>query len=462
MKRKNGSDCWIRDWSAPRLFLWIVGALTLGFLCHVHAAAAEEYSLGPRDKIRLKAFEWRATTDQFIEWKALNDEFTVGANGMVSIPLAGEVKAAGLALDELAKSIAERLRTAMGVGRAPHLAVEIAQFRPFYVVGDVERPGEYAYRPGLTVLKAVSIAGGLRRGPDAIRLIRDAISTRGELNVLGAQATSLAARQSRYQAELNEAEAIAFPNELTWMTRDPAAALAMQQEQQIFEARREALATQRQALNQLKRYLEQEIVSLEAQLKTEDVQSALVKRELQNISGLVEKGLSAAPRQLSLERTIAQIEGDRLRVGTALLKARQEISKTDIALLELKNNRANEAARELRETQSKLDEVRRKATTYKRLLQETEGVVPKSLIANSPDNKVQPIYAIVRERIPEAFEQQALESTVLGLGDTIKIEIPTALDPNTMAGSSAQADTSERSSISPRSSLERGAEPQIR
>lgn len=452
----------MRDWSAPRLFLWIVGALTLGFLCHVHAAAAEEYSLGPRDKIRLKAFEWRATTDQFIEWKALNDEFTVGANGMVSIPLAGEVKAAGLALDELAKSIAERLRTAMGVGRAPHLAVEIAQFRPFYVVGDVERPGEYAYRPGLTVLKAVSIAGGLRRGPDAIRLIRDAISTRGELNVLGAQATSLAARQSRYQAELNEAEAIAFPNELTWMTRDPAAALAMQQEQQIFEARREALATQRQALNQLKRYLEQEIVSLEAQLKTEDVQSALVKRELQNISGLVEKGLSAAPRQLSLERTIAQIEGDRLRVGTALLKARQEISKTDIALLELKNNRANEAARELRETQSKLDEVRRKAATYKRLLQETEGVVPKSLIANSPDNKVQPIYAIVRERIPEAFEQQALESTVLGPGDTIKIEIPTALDPNTMAGSSAHTDTSERSSIAPRSSLERAAEPQIR
>jgi protein involved in polysaccharide export with SLBB domain len=444
MKRKNQ-------------FLWVLGTLAFGFLCHVHAAAAEEYSLGPRDKIRLKAFEWRATVDQVIEWKALNDEFTVGANGMVSIPVAGEVKAAGLNVDELAKSIAEQLRTAMGVGRAPHLAVEIVAFRPFYVVGDVERPGEYAYRPGLTVLKAVSIAGGLRRGPDAVRFVRDAISTRGDLNVLGAQTISLVARQSRFQAELNHAEAIAFPNELASMALEPAAAVAMQQERQIFEARREALATQRQALNQLKGYLEQEIVSLEAQLKTEDVQIALVKKELQSISGLVERGLSAAPRQLLLERTIAQIEGDRLRVGAALLKARQEISKTDIALLELKNNRANEAARELREVQSKLDEVRRKAATSKRLLQETEGVA-----SSSADSKVQPIYAIVRESMPDGFEQQALESTVVGPGDTIKIEVPTAPDLGTALGPSAQTGASEQSSIASRSPLEPALSPQTR
>lgn len=448
MKRKNQ-------------FLWIFGTLAFGFLCHVQGALAEEYSLGPRDKIRLKAFEWRATLDQVIEWKALNDEFTVGANGMVSIPVAGEVKAAGLGVDELANSIAERLRTAMGVGRAPHLAVEVVQFRPFYIVGDVERPGEYPYRPGLTVLKAVSIAGGLRRGPDAVRLIRDAISIRGELSVHGAQTISLVARQSRYQAELNDAEAIAFPNELT-STPEPTAALAMQQERQIFDARREALATQRQALNQLKRYLEQEIVSLEAQIKTEDVQISLVKKELQNIAGLVERGLSAAPRQLLLERTIAQIEGDRLRVGTALLKARQEISRTDIALLELKNNRANEAARELREVQSKIDEVRRKTSTSRRLLQETEGVASKSLIANSPDSKVQPIYAIVREKMPEEFEQQALESTIFGPGDTIKVEVPTAYDLSSTTALSSPTDTSERSLIAPRSSLEQAFGPQTR
>jgi len=448
MKRKNQ-------------YLWIFGTLAFGFLCHVQAALAEEYSLGPRDKIRLKAFEWRATLDQVIEWKALNDEFTVGANGMVSIPVAGEVKAAGLGVDELANSIAERLRTTMGVGRAPHLAVEVVQFRPFYIVGDVEKPGEYPYRPGLTVLKAVSIAGGLRRGPDAVRLIRDAISIRGELNVHGAQTISLVARQSRYQAELNDAEAIAFPNELT-STPEPTAALAMQQERQIFDARREALATQRQALNQLKRYLEQEIVSLEAQIKTEDVQISLVKKELQNIAGLVERGLSAAPRQLLLERTIAQIEGDRLRVGTALLKARQEISRTDIALLELKNNRANEAARELREVQSKIDEVRRKTATSRRLLQETEGVASKSLIANAPDSKVQPIYAIVREKVPEEFEQQALESTVFGPGDTIKVEVPTAYDLSSTTALSSPTDTSERSLVAPRSSLEQAFGPQTR
>ncbi|MDT3685396.1 MAG: polysaccharide biosynthesis/export family protein [Pseudorhodoplanes sp.] len=420
-------------------------------------AIGSEYRLGPRDKIRLKAYEWRATLGQVVEWDALNDEFTVGPDGMLSLPFAGDVMASGLQVGELAKLIAERFRREMGMGRAPDLSVEIVQFRPFYIAGDVDRPGEYPYRPGLTVLKALTIAGGVYRLNDSgsIRLRREAISSRGDLNVLKAQMASLLARKARFDAELNQSEAISFPSELTGRQREPFVALIIEQEKSIFVARREALATQIHALNQLKTYLDKEIVSLEGQLKTEDDQIRLVKKELQNISALVDKGLSVTPRQLSLERTLAQIEGDRLRVGTALLKARQEISKTDIAILELHNKRTNEATTELRATQHKLDEIRQKLNTAEQLLYEAEVVAPQSLAQRARARKMQPLFTILREDAGRTIEVNASETTPLEPGDTLKVEAPILLDTGPFSEAQQEIVTPRKPTLAPRSSLER-------
>ena len=69
------------------------------------AAASEdkhdEYKLGPLDAVRIKAYEWRATRAEVFEWKPLNDQFTIGSEGNLSLPLIGEVKAAGYTTAEL-------------------------------------------------------------------------------------------------------------------------------------------------------------------------------------------------------------------------------------------------------------------------------------------------------------------------------------------------------------------------
>ena len=74
----------------------------------------------------------------------------------MALPLAGSVKAAGLTPPELEGALAVRFKSL----RNPKVTVEVLTFRPFFVLGEVQKPGEYPYRPGLNVLSAMAIAGG--------------------------------------------------------------------------------------------------------------------------------------------------------------------------------------------------------------------------------------------------------------------------------------------------------------
>jgi polysaccharide export outer membrane protein len=106
------------------------------------------YLLGPNDRIRLKVYGEADITG----------EYEVDSNGQVSIPLAGHINAAGLTTKQLERSITSAL--AKGIVRDPRVNVEIALYRPYYILGEVKKGGEYPYRLGLTVMDAVASAGG--------------------------------------------------------------------------------------------------------------------------------------------------------------------------------------------------------------------------------------------------------------------------------------------------------------
>jgi polysaccharide export outer membrane protein len=112
------------------------------------ASAAESYVLGPNDRVRLKVY---GEPD-------IAGEYEVDNNGNVSIPLAGHIKAAGLTTRQLEHSIVSAL--SKGIVRDPRVNVEIALYRPYYILGEVKKGGEYPYRLGLTVMDAVASAGG--------------------------------------------------------------------------------------------------------------------------------------------------------------------------------------------------------------------------------------------------------------------------------------------------------------
>jgi protein involved in polysaccharide export with SLBB domain len=406
-------------WLAKALLGTALAAGTLS------ASSGAEYLLGPQDKLRLKIFEWRASRDVIFEWTALNDEFIVGPDGSLSLPLAGEIRASGETPRNLGREIGIRLRQRMGLGREPDVAVEVIQFRPFYIVGHVTQPGEFPYRPGLTVLQALTIAGGLRtREEDIARLEREVIAGRGEVDILSLGNVSLLVRKARLEAELSGGEGIGFPEQLLRLQGEGSVSIMMEQERAIFAARRDGLRTQVRALEDLKDFLVKELASLEKQLTFHDKQIELVEKELSGVTALVKKGYTAAPRELGLQRTLADVQSSRLSAETALLRARQEISRTDISILQLRNTFSNEVTVALRETQAQLDENVRKADTATQLLHESEVSAPRLLALRAKAQRAQPVYTIVRPDETGSVEIPATETTEVGPGDTVKVEIP--------------------------------------
>ena len=409
-----------------------VAAAAIVLLASAGCGYAEDgaYRLGPEDKIRLKVFEWRPSQDEVFEWKALNDDFIVSAARSLSIPLIGEVPVKGSPPQDVARDIAERLRKRMGLTTPPDTAIDIVQYRPFFVAGDVVHPGPYPFHPGLTVLEAVAIAGGLPEPRDVslTRLSRDVISGEGDLAQWARDYDAALARRARLQAEVNEAPGIEMPAAFAPRASSAAVVQVMKAETLIFESRRRAFETQFDALKELKSFLQKEAVSLDAQLTTIDTQMTLVNKELTGVSSLVEKGMVVAPRQMALQRSVAQIQGDRLSMETNKLRVLEEISKTDIAMIELRNTRTTDDSVELRDTQLKLEEIVGKSDTGGKLLYEAKVTAPRLMADRSRQSLREPSYALVRrtEHGPETVD--AAESTEMGPGDTVKVTLPPPAD----------------------------------
>jgi protein involved in polysaccharide export with SLBB domain len=113
----------------------------------VHSIASD-YRLGPGDKFRVAVFGV----------DSLGGEFEVPGTGKVSLPLIGETPVAGLTILQLQGNIETALKD--GYVKDPHVSVQVLNYRPFYILGEVNKPGEYPYTDRLTVLNAVAEAGG--------------------------------------------------------------------------------------------------------------------------------------------------------------------------------------------------------------------------------------------------------------------------------------------------------------
>jgi protein involved in polysaccharide export with SLBB domain len=385
-----------------------------------------DYTLGSQDKIRLKVFEWRASRDEIFEWTAFNADYTVGAGGKISLPLIGEMLAAGKSPTELSQAIGQALQTRIGLAEPPSISVDVVQFRPFYIVGDVERPGEYAYRPGLTLLQAITIAGGMPRAKNlgSARLEREAIATKGDLRLLESDLVATLARKARLTSELQASEEIAIPDELNASTTDVSYRAIINQETVLFQSRKEAFATQVRALQHLKSQHEMEAASLVKQLEMHDTLIDLQKPEFDAVQELYKKQLVTATRKIAVERNATQLQGDRLRLETALARARQEASKTEIAVIELQNKRSTEINSELRQSQARLNELGEKIETAQRLLYDTEVSAPRLLAVRNRIKDSAPNYTVVRVISGRPVELEANDATQIEPGDTIKIELP--------------------------------------
>ena len=113
-----------------------------------NTAELSNYRLGAGDQLTIKV----------VGAEDISGDYPVSDNGTIGIPLIGDVKAAGMTRAQLEKEIADKL--AQGYIRNPRVSVAIQKYRPFYIYGEVAKPGEYPYASGMRVLNAIATAGG--------------------------------------------------------------------------------------------------------------------------------------------------------------------------------------------------------------------------------------------------------------------------------------------------------------
>lgn len=131
-------------WRARRFIVFAVALV----LCNV-SWAATEYRLGPGDLISIIVYDEKDLSLENVR---------VPTNGIVSMPLLGNIIVENSTVHELETKVANALR--QGYLKSPNVTVNILEYRPFFINGEVRKPGAYPYVDGLTVRKAITLAGG--------------------------------------------------------------------------------------------------------------------------------------------------------------------------------------------------------------------------------------------------------------------------------------------------------------
>lgn len=384
-------------------------------------ASGFEYRVAAQDRLRIKVSEWRPNSRDLFEWSALSGEFAVSSTGMLSLPVVGTFSVDGKQPAEIAALISERLKGTAGLVNAPTAAVEIAQYRPIYVMGAVEKPGEYAFRPTMTALQAVAIAGGFQRMELALgRFERETIIAEGEIRVQQTQLLAWQVRRDRLLAEASQADAITFSEDVRRSVED-GAAQAIREENALFTSRRKAVRSQIELLQQSRALLEEELRALAAKADTQQRQRDLIRRELNNINSLISRGLAVNPRQLAVEQNLAQAESQALDLTLATARAKQEISRVERTQADLLNQREIDIGRELRETQLSLRQTDDRIAALRALVHESTALAPK--LQNQQQKQLSRMSFSVQRREGEAVTELAMEeSSPILPGDIVRVE----------------------------------------
>ena len=162
----------VRAMRAMRYFA--VGLVALfGAVVAPGAAEPTEYTFGTGDQLRITVFGH----------EDLSGEFTVNETGAVALPLAGSLALGGLTIRQSEQAIVDALKPDYLIN--PRVSVEILNYRPFYIIGEVKAPGSYPYVNGITVTEAVALGGGFtyRARKDKMVIIRASDPAREERSV---------------------------------------------------------------------------------------------------------------------------------------------------------------------------------------------------------------------------------------------------------------------------------------
>ena len=414
----------------------IVAALSLATVLAMVPATAKagDYKLGITDRVKIKVQEW----------PDLDGVYTVTPDGTVSLPLIGNINVVGRHLSDLAQDISDRLQRRSAGSERALAAVEIAQYRPFAITGDVQHPGEYPYRPGLTVIEAVSIAGGYYR-PELglLRLGRDVVTANGEIRTQSVKLNQLLAREARLSAGLDGRDNITLPPELAPKKDDPKIVAIMKNEQATLALENDVKRADREAYERIKSLYENEIGTLRGQIEALGQEQSSIDTQLKQMRSMAARGLALAPTMFALERSLGQVNSQQMSAQTAVVRAQESITLAEQKVTQAQQERDRVDRKDLQQTRDEIAETRAKIRTQTQLLHEAQTGAPAEARERLSENDDRDDFTILRRDGDTIREVAANETTLVEPDDIIKI--PTAhLPPPSGPVNLSRADPPDR------------------
>jgi len=406
----------------------LVGAAHMFFAVGAQAA---DYRLAAQTKIHVSIIQWNPSKGEYQRWEALSGDFLVSDQGTIGLPVVGSLDVGGRTSTEVAAQISAALHDKMGLISPPDVSVEIAQYPSIYVVGAVTTPGAYQFRPDLTVLQAVAVAGGRYR-PPLEKAGQSDISLLGELNTIRTGKLRHVGRIARLQAELAGDEQISFPAELTGNDDRDLVNEVMTMERTLFTARANEMARQVDKLAELRDMYTNELDIMAAKSKDSGQEITQTEAEVAKITKLAEQGIVTSSRWSELRRVLGQMRSEHAQGDIEAMRARQSLSESARQEFAIQDQHQTEVATQLRDAQSELAELKSREYTIRRLLQADSTIVLKEAPVGGSDLK----FVIVRQDQQNSDELDASESTKLVPGDVLKVQVGAVLpgDPAALPG----------------------------
>jgi polysaccharide biosynthesis/export protein ExoF len=360
----------------------------------------------------------------FYQRTDLGGDYTVEPDGAISIPMLGRFAVQGRGLEKVRGDIAVSFLSMMG--RSANIEVKIAERSPVYVLGGVKNPGSYKHIPGMIVLHAIALAGGLDRGDSNLTSVIEGAREIERLRSATIQVKQLLVRRARLEAERDGASLLSTPVQLASVGGEEASARTfIAIENTILRAEQAKRMQQVREAASKADSVRNEVEALRRKLGQADVQRDMRLERLNDLQKLKDKGWGTSNNVVTLRTELSDIEARRQDYLVEIAQAETRLADAQEAAPRLSSEDTANLAKAMAAIDKEISaaqETMTSARTLAMLLQRTSSMAQAEG------------YEIVRQSRDGPRTIQATETSSLLPGDVLKVVARTSqISPNLLA-----------------------------
>jgi polysaccharide export outer membrane protein len=353
----------------------------------------------------------------------LSGTFPVSVEGTIGYPILGNVPVANRTMTEISNTISTGL-----LQHIPGLSVSVAmkEYAPVFVIGDVQKPGKYEFRPGMIALELFALSGGLKDAADKMDTAgTQLVSARQDYSDTSLQLFAQDVRRARLQAELDE-KPFEYVLDKDIVADDlQARQHVVESERRIYDLRLSALRSEAKALQDQKQNYREEIDTLEKSTKLRNEEISLLEQNVGSSEKLVSQGLTAQSTLRDSQRQLSAMRRDALEFGSFLARARQNENAIGQRLLALNEQRANEAANQLRDIEIDIIRLKKRLAFIVQTMAEIGATAQR---ATTRDQTVKLTFSVARIVNGEYQESELTEHDPIKAGDILRAQLTVPKD----------------------------------